>query len=137
MSISTLAEFNSFKITFSIKTQTIINVTKKAISLTLMLRRRRRKKRNYSARHLKPFGCENFLPEKNSMVNFIGYCEGWSLVIVNICFFSFWLTRYPSLFLFIYIFSQIKFKQKKNKKHVLEISSKWLAVFLEVEREIF
>ena len=48
MNISTLAEFKSVKISFSITTRTTIDGTNKIVLLTLTLHRRRRKNRNYS-----------------------------------------------------------------------------------------
>ena len=44
MGISTLAEFNSFKISFLIKTLTMMDDTEKIVLLTIILRKRRRKK---------------------------------------------------------------------------------------------
>ena len=53
--MSMLVEFNShFKISFSIKTRTIMTETEEIILLTLILRNRCRKKRNYSATRSKP-----------------------------------------------------------------------------------
>ena len=52
-----------------------MNDTDEIIFLTLTLRRRHRKKRNDQNQNL-DFGCEIFLPEDNSMVNF-ARAEGW------------------------------------------------------------
>ena len=45
MGISTLVEFNSFKISFLIKTLTMMDDTEKIVLLTIILRKRRRKKK--------------------------------------------------------------------------------------------
>ena len=47
--------------------------TEEMILLSLILSKRRRKRRNYRGTRSNPdFGCEIFLPEEKSMVNFIG-----------------------------------------------------------------
>ena len=69
MSIFTLIEFNSFKISFSIKTRTVMDVTVKIILLTLILRKDAKKRKHVQNID---FGYEIFLPEENRMVNFTG-----------------------------------------------------------------
>ena len=71
-SIFTLIEFNSFKISFSIKTRTVMDVTVKIILLTLILRKDAKKRKHVQNID---FGYEIFLPEENRMVNFTGQCK--------------------------------------------------------------
>ena len=61
-----------------------MNDTEEIILLTLILRSRRWKK-EIIVQHVQSlnFGCEIFLPEENSMMNFIVWRKSWSLVIVN------------------------------------------------------
>ena len=81
MSISTLVEFNSFKIFFSLKTQTMMEDTEKIILLTLNLRRRHRKKRNYSCKTLKTsiLGARYFY-QKNWISSVSAKPNAWSLL---------------------------------------------------------
>ena len=90
-----LVLFTSFKICSSTKTQTIMNDTEEIILLTLILRSRRWKK-EIIVQHVQSlnFGCEIFLPEENSMMNFIVWRKSWSLVsVVKTRVFMYLLTK--------------------------------------------